>query len=154
MIGAKVKHLFFDTDLVKRCVDSATRKVLSEFGRNVRRRAVASIRESPGPAPAGQAPHSHMAAKRRRANKKRRQEGKEPVRGGFRGLKHILYAFEPAGRSVIIGPASNRKRNLTIPEILEYGADPSGKVGKRPFMGPAFEQEKPKLSALWAGSIK
>jgi hypothetical protein len=26
--------------------------------------------------------------------------------------------------------------------------------GARPFMGPAFEKEKPHLPAMWAGSVK
>jgi len=51
----------------------------------------------------------------------------------------------------VIGPASNRSRSITIPEILEYG---KLDVSRHPFMGPAFEQQKPKLPSLWANSVK
>jgi len=66
-------------------------------------------------------------------------------------LKHILFAYEPAKRSVIIGPASNRKRSLTIPEILEEG---KLNVAERPLIGPAFEKTKASLPSIWAQSVK
>ena len=153
MIHAKVTRMFFDRRAVIDAVDRATRKVLGHFGGLVRKAAHKSIEETSGPSSPGRPPHSHMAARRRRINAQRRREGKPSLRGGFTGLKYILYAYEPATRSVIIGPASNRSRSMTIPEILECGEkDP--KVAARPFIGPAFEQERVKLPALWANSIK
>jgi len=92
-----------------------------------------------------------MAARRRAINRKRKAEGRLKAKPGFKGLKHILYAYDPAKQSVIIGPASNRKRSITIPEILEDG---KLDVGQRPFMGPAFEKAKPSLPSLWSGSVK
>jgi len=153
MIGMDVKLLFFDRQAVTGRVDKATRKVLGHFGALVRKSAIASIKEAPTTrhASTGSPPFSHMSAKRRKINQRRKAEGKQPVRGGFKGLKHILYAFEPVKRSVVIGPASNRSRAITIPEILEYG---KLDVSRHPFMGPAFEQQKPKLPSLWANSVK
>jgi len=153
MIGMNVKLLFFDSRAVTSRVDKATRKVLGHFGALVRKSAIASVKEAPPSrhAPVGSPPFSHISARRRKLNRKRKVEGKQPVRGGFKGLKHILYAYEPTKRSVVIGPASNRSRSITIPEILEEG---KLDVGKRAFMGPAFEKEIPKLPALWAGSVK
>jgi len=152
MIRMKTKQMFFDRQAVISRVDKATRKVLGHFGALVRKSAIASIKEAPAKrhAPPGSPPFSHMLARRRKINQRRKAEGKQPVRG-FKGLKHILYAFEPVNRSVIIGPASNRSRSITIPEILEYG---KLDVSRRPFMGPAFEREKPKLPAMWANSVK
>lgn len=153
-IGARARLLFFDDAKVLKAMDAATARALSKFGAEVRRIARASIKESPGPSSAGSPPHSHMAARKREANKKRKAAGKGPIKGGFAGLRFILFAYDPAAKSVIIGPASNRTRSLTIPEILEFGKDPKHKVARRPFMGPAFEQTKPKLPALWAKSIR
>ena len=153
-IAARVKLLFFDDAKVLLAMDRATAKALSRFGAEVRRAARASIKESPGASAAGTPPHSHMAARRRARNKARKAAGQEPVKSGFAGLKFILFAYDPAGRSVIIGPASNRTRSLTIPEILEKGKDPKHKVATRPFMSPAFESSEKKLPAMWARSLK
>lgn len=153
MIGMNVKLLFFDRQAVASRADAATRKVLGHFGALVRKAAIASIKEAPPArhAPPGSPPLSHVSARRRRINQRRKAEGKQPVRGGFKGLKHILYAYEPVNRSVIIGPASNRSRSITIPEILEEGML---NTAHRPFMGPAFEKIKPKLASLWASSVR
>lgn len=153
MIGMNVKLLFFDSRAVTSRVDKTTRKVLGHFGALVRKAAIASIKESPPArhAPPGSPPLSHVSARRRRLNRRRKAEGKQPVRGRFKGLKHILYAYEPAKHSVIIGPVSNRSRSITIPEILEEG---KLNVAERAFMGPAFEKERPKLPAMWSGSIR
>lgn len=149
----RARLAFFDDESVIRAVDKATRELLSDFGREVRRSALASIRETPPnvrSAP-GQPPYSHVAARKRAKNRERKLQGLGPLGRSFRGLKYILYAYDRAGRSVVIGPASNRVRSLTIPEILENGLKG---VARRPFMGPAFERAKGKLPALWAGSVR
>ena len=153
-IGGRMKLLFFDDKKVAKAMDQATARALSRFGAEVRRTARSSIKESPGPSPAGSPPHSHVAAVRRARNKKRKAQGQEPVKSGFAGLKFILFAYDRLARSVIIGPASNRTRSLTIPEILEKGADPKHKVARRPFMVPALQSSEKQLPALWAKSIK
>jgi len=154
MIGLRLdKSMFFDRRPVMDAVDAATRRVLSRFGYLVRKAARASIKESAGGSSPGQPPHSHMRARRRRLNAKRRKEGQEPIKKGFEGLRFVLFAFNAESRSVIIGPASNRSRSMTIPEILEYGEkDP--RVAARPFMGPSFEKEQKSLPSLWANSVK
>jgi len=53
------------------------------------------------------------------------------------------------------------------PEALEYGGVSTIahglrrerkkrriRIAARPYMGPAFEQEKPKLPAMWLGSVR
>ena len=153
-VGIRAKLLFFDDARILQAMDRATARALSRFGSEVRRVARTSIKESPGASAAGTPPHSHIAARRRAKNKVRKAAGQEPVKGGFAGLKFILFAYDPAGRSVIIGPASNRTRSLTIPEILEKGKDPKHKVATRPFMSPAFEQSEKKLPSMWGKSIR
>ena len=147
------KLLFFDKAAVMNQMDTRARVALGKFGALVRKSAIASVKDAPPTkhAPAGSPPFSHMASRRRAINRKRKAEGRPKAGPGFKGLKHILYAYDPAKRSVIIGPASNRTRSITIPEILE-----EGKLGisNRRFMGPAFEKEQPRLAGLWADSVK
>ena len=148
-----IKQMFFDRAAVQSAMDTRARRALGKFGALVRKTAIASVKEAPHGrhSPAGSAPFSHMAARRRAINRKRKAEGRPKAKPGFKGLKHILYAYDPAKQSVIIGPASNRKRSITIPEILEDG---KLNVSSHPFMGPAFERAKPRLPELWAGSVK
>lgn len=155
MVNMRLKAMFFDSKAVMSAMDQATRKVFGHFGGLVRKIAIRSIQtRGEGSSSPGQPPYDKLGAKRRVENRRRKAEGRAKAKGGFKGLKHILYAYEPASRAVIIGPASNRTRSLTIPEILEEGADPSRRVAARPFMGPAFMKAKQKLPAMWAGSIK
>ena len=152
-VRATAKQLFFDRQAIISHMDTRARSALGRFGALVRKTAIASVKEAPPTrhAPAGSPPFSHVAARRRKLNRKRKATGKKAISGGFKGIKHILYNYDPAKRSVIIGPASNRKRSITIPEILELG---KLNIAPRPLMGPAFEKVLPKLSDLWAGSVK
>ena len=147
------KLLFFDKAAVMNQMDTRARVALGKFGALLRKAAIASVKEAPPSrhAPAGSAPFSHMTARRRTLNRKRKAEGRAKAKPGFKGLKHILYAYDPVKRSVIIGPASNRTRSITIPEILEEG---KLNVSARPLMGPAFEKTAPRLPGLWADSVK
>lgn len=152
MIGMKAKLLFFESRHVVSAVDRATRKVFGHFGGLVRKRAIQSIKtRATGSSAPGQPPFDKLGAKRRAENRRRKKEGRPKAKAGFKGLKHILYAFDPDVKTVIIGPASNRKRSLTIPEILEEG---KREVMQRPFMGPAFEKAKQKLPSMWQDSVK
>jgi len=148
-----VKRLFFDQAAIANQMDTRARSALGKFGALVRKSAIASVKEAPPTqhAPAGSPPFSHVAARRRQLNRKRKAAGKKTISGGFKGIRHILYAYDPAKRSVTIGPASNRKRSITIPEILEGG---KLNISTRPLMGPAFEKTMPQLPAMWAGSVK
>ena len=152
-VGVDFKLLFFDRAAIANQMDTRARVALGKFGALVRKTAVASVKEAPPfkHAPAGSPPFSHMAARRRAINRKRKAEGRPKAKTGFKGLKHILYAYDPVKRSVIIGPASNRKRSITIPEILEEG---KLNVSAHPLMGPAFQKAQPRLQELWASSVK
>lgn len=134
------KGNFFDRDKVKRAVDRSTRKVLSRFGAFVRQRAKTSIKQRKGTSPPGRPPFSHVGLLRR----------------------FILFGFDPAKKSVVIGPTLIRDESQA-PRLLEHGGDTAANVkGKvkqqhfraRPFMKPAFEQEIPALPALWRDSVR
>ena len=142
MIGLKIdKSMFFDTKKVKDAVDKGTRKVLSKFGAFVRTAAQSRIRKRRRISRPGESPSSHTGL-----------------------LKKLIYfGFDAARRSVVIGPTPLRGQ-AEAPPLLEYGGKASRKrrsgehyvatYRQRPFMGPAFEQEKKKLPGLWSDSVK
>jgi hypothetical protein len=140
-IGMVTKSMFFDTAKVKNAVSSGTRKVLSKFGAFVRTAARHSIRKRRTVSEPGQPPSSHVGL-----------------------LKKLIYfGYDPSRKSVVIGPTPLHG-TAEAPPLLEYGgrARRRGRKGRnvmasyraRPFMGPAFEREKPKLPAMWAGTVK
>ncbi len=131
---------FFDREKVKRSVDAGTRRVFSKFGAFVRQRAKTSIRKRKGTSPPGSPPYSHVGLLR----------------------KFILFAYDPQRKSVVIGPTLT-KEGSPAPRLLEHGGDAviedrgkkrHARYRPRPFMQPAFEAEKPKLSALWRDSVR
>lgn len=141
MIGMVTKQMFFDRAAVTSRVDRTTRKVLSRFGAFVRTGARHSIRKRKAVSDPGSPPSSHVGL-----------------------LKKLIYfGYDPGRKSVVIGPTP-LNRTAEAPPLLEYGgrARRRGRKGKlvsatyrpRPFMGPAFEREKPKLPEMWANSIK
>jgi len=140
-IGMVTKSMFFDTAKVKKAVSSGTRKVLSKFGAFVRTAARHSIRKRKAVSEPGQPPSSHVGLLR----------------------KLIYFGYDPTRRSVVIGPTPLHG-TAEAPPLLEYGgrARRRGRKGRnvmasyraRPFMGPSFEREKPKLPAMWRDSVR
>ena len=141
-IGFEIKQLFFDREAVTSKVSPATRKVLSKFGAFVRRTAKGSIRNRRKPAPPGSPPSSHTGLLK----------------------KFIFFGYDTDARSVVIGPTRlNQKGRGEAPPLLEYGGKATlvrrGKKKRttykaRPYMGPAFEKEKPQLPAMWRDSVR
>ena len=146
MIRMDITQMFFDRPKVFRKVDSATRRVLSRFGAFVRRTARSSIRKRKKISQLGRPPSSHTGLLKR----------------------FIFFGYEPKRRSVVIGPARLKQKIGDAPESLEYGGTSTIvegfrrrrrrkrriRITARPFMGPAFEKEKPQLPAMWRSSVK
>ena len=147
MIGmnVNVKKMFFDRKAVMRGVDRATRRVLGRFGAFVRRAAKSSIRKRKRTSAPGEPPSSHAGLLK----------------------KLIFFGYDRDRRSVVIGPQRLNQKIGDAPAALEHGGMSTvveGLRGKRkkrrvnirarPFMGPAFEQEKPKLPQMWANSVR
>ncbi len=145
MIGANFKGLFFDRKGVLAKVDRGTRRVLSRFGAFVRRGAKSSIRKRKRASVPGRPPSSHTGLLKRL----------------------IFFGYQREKRSVVIGPARLNQKIGDAPEALEYGGTSTvveGLRGKRrkrrvqikarPYMGPAFKKEQPKLPAMWRGSVR
>ena len=86
----------------------------------------------------------------------------------------IYYGWDPAERTVVIGPAKLRGAqtygSVTVPELLEYGGTvrlsdraarrlgvrrgTRARYEPRPYMGPAFEVGQQKLDDFWDRSLK
>jgi hypothetical protein len=142
MIGFEMTKYFFSAKAVKKAVDRTTRRVFAKFGAFVRQTAKQSIRKRNKPSQPGSPPSSHT------------------------GLlnKFIWFGYDPAKRSVVIGPAQLSQNNRgEAPSLLEYGGmgmvkrkgkRTKARIRARPFMGPAFAKEQKQLPALWANSIK
>jgi len=143
-IGFKLqqaKSLFFDRQQVLSKVSRAERRVLSKFGAYVRQDARQRIRRRKRPSRPGESPTNQTGLLKR----------------------HIYFVFDPDRRSVVIGPA-RLSAGTEAPATLEYGGDalvetPQGKpvlvtIAERPYMGPAFRQELPKVPALWRDSVR
>lgn len=160
MVKLKMARVFFDKPAVLGAVDKATRQVLSRFGAFVRRTARQSIRKRKGISKPGHPPSSHTGLLK----------------------QFIFFAYEPSRRSVIIGPEklTGRVGQTALP-ALEYGGESTtwdmvsrrehvndrgvyrvhrGKqyrqirIQARPYMGPAFAKEKPKMPQMWRDSIR
>jgi len=142
MIRFEITKLFFDKKAVRDKVDAATRKVLSKFGAFVRQTAKSSIRKRKKPAPPGQPPSSHIGLLK----------------------KFIFFGYDPAKRSVVIGPVRlSQKGRGEAPHLLEHGGSTMlkrkgkrtrARIQARPFMGPAMKKEHPKLPAMWRDSVR
>jgi hypothetical protein len=145
MIGMVTKQMFFDRDKVRRRTDTGTRRVLSRFGAYVRTTAKHSIRKRKRISDPGEPPSSHTGLLRR----------------------FILFGYDRDRRSVVIGPMRLNQKVGDAPAALEYGGTSTVveglrrrrrkrriRIAARPYMGPAFEQEKPKLPAMWRDSVK
>ncbi len=136
----QAKRNFFSAQKILEAADKATVRVLSRFGAFVRQRAKTSIRKRKGVSKPGSPPSSHA--------------------GQLRDL--MLFAYDAASRSVVIGPA--KFKDGTAPALLEEGGETtimrkrSGKSRRafyraRPFMKPAFDAELAKMPPLWRDEI-
>lgn len=132
-------HVLFDSKKILRAMDRKTRNALMKVGRLVRWAARDSLRKRKGPSRPGEPPHVH---------------GKQ--------LRQILYAYDPAGQEVVIGPKGLSARRLPVPAIHEFGADVvrrrDGKVETaeypaRPYMLPALEENASEIPEQWRGGF-
>lgn len=145
MIGFKIdqaKGLFFDSEAVKKQTTRKERRVLSRFGAFVRRSARDSIR------------------------KRRRVSDPDDPPSSHNGLlkRFIFFVFDILSHSVVIGPTLINRGDGTAPEALEAGGEfpRVNKRGKpylahyraRPYMGPAFQKNLPKVPEMWEDSIR
>ena len=172
MIGMRVtKKMFFDSKAVMSAVNRATRRVLSRFGAFVRAGSKSSIRRRKRSSAPGRAPSNQTGLLK-----------KFIFFGYDTGRNSVVIG--PAKTNQLSVNASGGMSTGLATETLEYGgtvgirevfkygkwrrADMRSrrrlaglqmrtrrvKIAARPYMGPAFEKEKPKLPAMWANSVK
>lgn len=150
---ARIKKLFFDRARVVGAVDKKTAAAFSKFGAFVRRRSKSSIRQAPK--------KDRTALKRGLVKDDGRwisAPGQPPVShvGALRDA--IYFAYDPAARSVVIGPVAYRGSGRGAKALEESG--PSERWGKpvfiraRPFMKPAFLAELPAVPAEFRGGFR
>ena len=131
---------FFDRPAVANALEQGNKRALSKIGAFIRQRARTSIRKRKKASDPGQPPSSHV---------------------GFL-KKGILFAYDAASKSVVVGPILSSSQS-GAPERLEYGG--TGVVGPkkkprvakypaRPYMRPAFMAELPKMPEQYKGQIK
>lgn len=156
---------FFDRESVVDAVDKAKRKVLSKFGAFVRTRAKTSIRKRKGVSPPFGPPYSHEGSLRKLIffsyDKVRESVVIGPVLtakptgapevleygGTIQGDGRVIFITNEVGRDKTTGKfKSAGKTRVELNGTIRYRP--------RPFMGPAFEAEKPKLPQMWKDSVK
>ncbi len=152
MSVSRAKSLFFDRPFVAARIDAATRKALSRGGAIVMRSARKSIKDA-----------KVFARGRTRKGEPRKmvvrqsEPGEPPMSHTGHLREHLFFAFDPASRSVVVGPA-RLNGGSGAPETLEFGGAATvtrkrnGKresrtvqVAARPYMGPALDRERAKL---------
>jgi hypothetical protein len=138
----QIKEMFFDRPSVARAVNQAVRKKLGQIGGIIRKTARNSIERAKGPSAPGRPPHSHTGL-----------------------LKDfIYYGYDKSNDSVIVGPCL-LNRGTDAPHVLEYGGTGTVKRGifrrnqkkhfrARPFMAPALEANRNKISSILQDSIR
>jgi len=154
----KAKANFFDRDAVKKMMGERSRGFLASFGGWVRKTAQRSMR--PG------------------GKKRKHSAPGEPPRTQTGLLrKNIFFSFDPASRSVVVGPAQ-LNRGDDSPELLEHGGRATTEVFQRfrieggrlvfdpgrrrveaqyqprPYMQPAYQAGLARQDQFWRQSVR
>ncbi|HYH63268.1 MAG TPA: hypothetical protein VD866_01075 [Urbifossiella sp.] len=136
------KSFFFTTTTVKNQLDRTTRRVLSKLGAHTRRRAKSSLKYKDGPSAPGKPPHVHKSAGFTKPGSKKKGKKPQPASP----LRELTYfAYDPADKSVVIGPAIGGPRS-GAPETVEEGGTAridghTVTIRPRPWVLPAFKVE-------------
>ena len=93
--------MFFDTDRVKRAAGAAARRNLSRAGAFVRTAARSSIRKRKAVSAPGQPPSSHTGLLR----------------------KFIFFGYDPARKTVVVGPMRLNQKIGAAAEAREHGGE-------------------------------
>lgn len=173
-----VKDMFFDRKKVEDMLERNRRRVLGSAGAMVRKIARSSIKKAAwrptGKKTRGRKPsgtiyvHEYLAKRTAISNPgdpPRYHSSSKEI-----GVRKILFAYDPARDTVIVGPVGTRGSNL---EALEYGGTITTRIprwaksarrrfGKthtkriaaRPFMRPALETFATEYPDMWRDALK
>jgi hypothetical protein len=162
MFGLRIdqaKGLFFDRPAVVSAVDRAGRRILSKFGAFVRQRAQSIMLGHKA---------GRIGAKSKVTNRAGTSAPGDPPTPHLGLLvKFLFFAYEPARRSVIIGPAKIGGKIGNAPQALEEGGASqtlimrkgqrtlvNSVVRQHPYMKPSLDHELPKLPGMWKDTVK
>lgn len=175
---SQAKKLFFDRSAVMKATNRAERQALSKFGAFVRRRAKSSIRpagKSNKTSPAGRPPRSHTKLLKKfiffvyepsrrsvvigpaQLNTKT-DDALEMLEHGGQTTRRFFVIRSSEGKTDAQGNVRNARGEFVgkaVRIVHSRRAKPQRvKYKARPFMGPALEEEKPKLPQIWKDSIR
>lgn len=159
------KRGFLDREAILKAVGRARARVLNEQGRLVRKIAQGSLRYKAESAPPGQPPSAHRSGLRTRTS---RSTGRKRTRSVSFLREFLFYAYDPASRSVVVGPAKlggvrGTGTGATVPHVQEFGGTSTildhgekkrVRVNPHPFMGPALDKARPSFAAMWRDRAK
>ena len=168
-----MSQTWVDPGRVLKATRKASVSVLTRFGAYVMRTARAMLRPARQLALSALNPRQRARYQRRLARAKRlglpvprrpteSSRPGEPPRSQTGLLRRwILFGVNPDEPSVVIGPALlPGHAGAEALEALEVGGRSTTAQGyevtvqRRPFMGPAFQQELPQAAAMWRDSIQ
>jgi len=136
-----LKGRFFDRPRVLRAVGRGERRALSRFGAFVRRRDQTSQRRRRAVSRPGEPPSAHVGLVR----------------------EQTYFAYDPAARSVVIGPALLRRADGRTLRLLEHGGETTiiyrgrrvrAVYRPRPHTGPAFATELSRAAPCFRDTVK
>jgi hypothetical protein len=173
---AQWKQFFFDREAVAKAAGRGGVKALSRFGAIVRRTAQTSMRYRKGVSPAGSPPSAHKS--KRLASLKKLGRAKH---NGAMLRELLFFAFDPATKSVVVGPVGFKStRGTPVPHLHEFGGTRQAGKGEvmavkgkgkraglelvkiagktlrypaRPYMRPALMKTVHKFAAQFAGVV-
>lgn len=132
-LDAKVKHLFFDSPRVLSAVTQAERRVMSRQGAFLRRRVRTDILRRVGQRNGRRLVERGLDGRFKRGRQVVARPGQPPLvrsREPINNLRYILFAYNPAHHTVVVGPVGLKKKIhggsvRTVPELLEKGGTAS-----------------------------
>ncbi len=167
----QVKKAFFDGKPVRSAVDRAARRNMSRFGAYVRRTARSSIRSRKNPSKPGRPPTNQTGTLKRFL-----YFAYDPARGsvviGPEATNQVFFDGDGKPVTGTVPQVLDQGGTIRVLEVKQFGdwwrADLRSrrsldglpkrmraiKIEARPFMGPAYEKNEPKLPKLWQDSVR
>jgi len=158
-----VKKLFFDRKKVSQFIDRRKAKFLAKFGAFTRRTAKSSIRSggaSGKVSMAGEPPRSQTGNLKKGIlfflDRKRGNVIIGPVlMSSLKGGAAALLTLEEGGSATIeemntVGGGRDAKGKFKPSRKMRTGKKIRKRIAARPFMKPAFEENKSKISSIWS----
>jgi len=129
------------THRVAQAAARATFRNLPHAAATIRKDAIESIIDAPGPSAPGTPPHTHTGGITKKGKKRR---------GVLQ--KAIAYDFDKQAGDAVIGP---RESVVGLAGAAhEFGQEFKGDdFDERPYMGPALDRNLDRLAGDWTGSI-